>query len=174
MKNHHKSVNEMSSGGKLFFSRIFPLIFIVIGGSVGAFGTRNLIRAKASTEWPSVQGEIIKSFVDRKESHDSDGRHSTTYHAEIQYNYSVDNSDFTGDRVAYGDYGSSDPSHAREVVSRYPTGRKVAVYYMPGKPAESLLETGIKGQSFFLPIFGLVFFSVGLFMAVKLPGTLKK
>jgi len=158
---------------QFFFSRIFPLIFVVVGASVVFFGIRGLTRARASIEWPSTQGTIVESSVERHRSSGSNGS-STTYHAEILYEFVVDGTTYNGDRVAYGDYGSSSPSHARHIVNRYPEGKSIAVYYMPGNPEECLLEPGMKGQSWFLPGIGLIFFTAGSLMAVFLPKALKK
>jgi len=157
-----------------FFARIFPLIFILVGAGTGFFGVRGLIRANASTNWPTAEGRVMASSVDRRRSSSSNGGSSTTYHAEILYEYSVDDTTFDGNRVAYGDYGSSSPSHARRVVNRYPVGKTVMVHYMSDNPEESLLEPGIQLQSWFLPGFGLLFFTVGSLMAVYLPRAMGK
>ncbi len=163
----------MSPGMKFFFSRIFPLIFIVVGGSVLFVGLRGLVRAKASVDWPNTQGEIVESSVDRRRSSGSNGS-STTYHAEILYEFSVDGTTFNGSRVAYGDYGSSNPSHARRIVNNYPEGKRVTVYYMPGNPEESLLEPGVQAKTWFVPGFGLIFFTAGSLMAAFLPKAIRK
>ena len=168
------SSKQMSPGMKVFFSRIFPLIFVIVGASVAFFGIRGLIRAKASVDWPATQGKVLESSVERHRSSDSKRRSSTTYRAEILYEFSVEGTTFNGDRVAYGDYGSSNSSHARRVVNRYPKGKSVTVHYMPGNPEECLLEPGLKGQSWFLPGFGLIFFTVGSVMAVFLPRAMRK
>jgi hypothetical protein len=164
----------MTPGMKFFFSRIFPFIFIAVGAGVLFFGVRGLIRAKASMNWPEVPGTVVSSRVDRQHSTNSDGRSSTTYHAEINYRYTVAGTTYHGSRVAYGDYGSSSSSHARKIVNRYPEGKKVTVRYMPEDPEECLLESGMKAQSWFMPVFGLVFFVIGCIMAVKLPGAMAR
>ena len=168
------SSRQMPPGIKFFFSRIFPLIFVVVGAGVGFFGIRGFIRARASVDWPTVQGKVVASSVERQRSSSSNGGSSTTYHAEILYEFSVEGTTFNGDRVAFGDYGSSNPSHARRIVNRYPTGKSVSVHYMPGNPEECLLEPGIKAQSWFLPAFGLIFFTVGSLMAILLPKAVRK
>ena len=168
------SSKPMSPALRFFFSRILPLIFIVAGVSVAYFGFRGLVRAKASLDWPSAPGKIIASSVEKHRSSRSNGRSSTTYHAEIRYAFSVDGRSLTGSRVAYGDYGSSDPDHAREIAGRYPVGKPVTVYYMPENPEESLLEPGLKWQAWMMPAFGLVFFFVGGLMAVLLPKAMAK
>ncbi|AKJ64909.1 DUF3592 domain-containing protein [Kiritimatiella glycovorans] len=168
------SSRKMSPGKKFFFSRIFPLVFVVIGAGTAFLGIRGLIRAKASVDWPSTQGKVVESSVERRRSSGRKGGSSTTYHAEIMYEFTVEDTLFNGDRVAYGDYSSSSPSRARRIVNRYPKGKSVTVHYMPGNPEECLLEPGVKGQSWFLPGFGILFFTAGSLMAAFLPGTINK
>jgi len=173
MRNSSSS-KQMPPAVRFFFSRIFPLIFIVVGASVAFFGIRGLIRAKASMKWPTTQGKVVASSVESHHSSNSNGGSSTTYHAEILYEFAVGDTTFNGNRVAYGDYGSSSPSHARRIVNRYPEGKSVTVHYMPGNPEECLLEPGMKMQSWFLPAFGLIFLTVGSLMAVFLPRLMRR
>ncbi len=173
MRISSSSSKPMSPAMKFFFSRIFPFIFVIVGASVAFFGIRGLVRAKASMDWPGTPGKVIESSVGRRRSSGSNGGSSTTYHAEILYEFTVESTKFNGNRVAYGDYGSSNPSHARRVVNRYPKGKNVTVHYMPGNPEECLLEPGLKGQSWFLPGVGLIFFVVGSGMAVFLPRAMR-
>lgn len=170
MRISSSSSKPMSPGMRFFFSRIFPLIFVAVGASVAFFGIRGLIRAKASVAWPTTQGKVVSSSVEYHKGDEGGG----TYHAEVMYDFNINDTTFSGNRIAYGDYGSSNPSHAREVVNRYPTGQGVTVHYMPGNPEECLLEPGVKGQSFFLPGFGLIFFTVGTVMAAFLPRAMRK
>ncbi len=168
------SRKQMPPRMKFFVSRIFPLIFVVVGGACAFFGLRGLVRAKASVDWPATEGTVAESSVERKRSTGSRRGSSTTYHARVRYKFSVDGTVYSGDRVAYGDYGSSNSSHANGVVKRYPEGKQVTVHYMPGNPEECLLETGAKAQAWFLPLFGLVFFTVGILMAVFIPKGLRQ
>ncbi len=159
----------MGPGMRFFFSRIFPLPFVIAGAATLYFGVHGIILANASAKWPTARGKVLESKVEQHS--DSDG---TTYHAEILYEFSVEDVIFKGNRVSYGDYGSSSPSHANRVVNNYPKGKKVEIHYMPEKPEECLLEPGLKGQSFFMPLFGLIFFGVGCLMVVFLPRLMKK
>ncbi len=150
-------------------ARLFPLLFTLVGGVVAYLGVGDLFAAKASQDWPTVRGVIISSSVERQDDRGSSDRDSTTYHAQIIYEFWVDEMKFTGDRVAFGEFGSSDPAHARRIVSRYPNGESVAVYYSEADPTECLLEPGIKAQAWFLPGVGLLFFIVGIFLVVYIP-----
>lgn len=173
----YSSRREMGPGMKFFFARIFPFIFVIIGASVTYFGVRNLCRASESAEWPTAPGQIIKSSVESHRSTSGSGsnsRSSTTYHAEILYKYSVDGTQYNGTTVAFGDYGSSDPSHANQIVRKYPEGKSVTIYYMPDDNSQCVLEPGMQGQAWFLPVFGAIFLIAGVGLAVFLPRTVKQ
>lgn len=149
---------------KFFFARIFPYPFVILGGLVLFFGVRNILHAGASTSWPTVSGVVRDSGVESES-----GENGATYHARIWYEYTADGIKHSGSRVAFGDYGSSDPSHAQNIVNRYPVGMGVTVHYLSSNPDESVIETGVKSQAYFVPMGGLVFLTMGLLMAVFLP-----
>ena len=159
-----------SPGMKLIFSRIFPWPFILMGAGILFFGGRELVRARESTSWPVAKGIIQNSSV-QDQSGDDGGR---THHAEIRYEYTIHGVIHGGSRVAYGDYGSSDSSHAQQIVNRYPKGKEISVYYLPSNHKECLLEPGITLQAWFMPGAGFLFFSVGILMAIFLPKAMAK
>jgi hypothetical protein len=132
------------------------ILFLLIGLVVAGFGVRTIIRAGQSESWPTVEGVVKVSEVDRR--HDKDG---TTYHADVMYEYTVDGTLYSCDRVSYGDYGSSNSSHARRVCNRYPQGQTVVVYYDPGDPEEAVLEAGRTWATFAVAGFGAIFALVG-------------
>jgi hypothetical protein len=147
----------------ILFFLIIPILFAVIGAHVAYIGVRDLIRAKASVAWPTSPGKVLSSSV--VQNRDSEGDLGA-YHAEVVYEFNVNNTTFSGKRIAYGDYGSGNPSHAQEIVNRYPQDKNVPVSYMPNNPKECLLEVGVKGQAFCVPAIGLLFFTVGILLAV--------
>ena len=124
----------------------------LIGICVYHSGFRDLEQAKASVAWPTSPGKVLSSSV-VEGLRDDDG---VTYYAKVVYEFNVNNTTYSGDRIAYGDGGTSDPSHAQEIVIRYPQDKNVTVYYMPNNPKECLLEVGVKGQAFIKPGIGLV------------------
>ena len=162
--------NQMSPGMRFFFSRVFPLPFMLIGALTLYFGVRGIYRANESTMWPVADGTIQNSAVEYHSSSEGGG----TYHAEVLYQFTVDGQTRSGNKVAFGDYGSSNPSHAQSIVNRYPRGGKVKVHYLTGDPDTCILEPGLHGQAWFLPGCGLIFFVVGSLMAVFLPRLMKK
>ena len=114
------------------------------------------------------------STVEYQRNTDSNHGGGGSYHAKVFYAYQVKGTAYSGDRVAYGDYGASNPSHAQDIVNRYPVGKRVPVYYMPDEPKECVLEPGLKAQAWIVPGMGMVFFSVGAAMAIFMPRAVAK
>ncbi len=160
----------MSPWMRFFFARLFPLPFILIGTLTLYHGGKHLQRARESVSWPTAEGVIQRSSVEYHRSSKGGG----TYHAEVMYEFTVNDRVFSSDQVAFGDYGSSNPSHARRIVNSYSQGNKVTVRYLRENPEVSVLEPGMKGQVWFLPAFGLIFLTAGCLMAVCLPRQMAK
>ena len=157
-----------------FFERIFPWVVTVSGMSIVAWGVQGLLMASDSVEWPRAQGTIMLSKVRVLESYGSNGLLEYTYSADIQYRFVVQQREYTGARVAYGDFSSGSSSRFEEIVARYPTGRQVEVYYLPSDPAECVLEPGRHVENW-APIFsGGVLIMVGVGMTMFLSRALKR
>jgi hypothetical protein len=153
----------------LFFGRFFPAGFILIGGLTLFLGLREMMAAQKSTKWPAIPGTVKSSGVEWSSgsSHDA-----ASAYAKVVYTYEVGGRLHTSDKVLYGDYGSSDSSHADSIASQYTPGRAVTVYYDPTDPSTAVLKPGINGGCLFLPIFGGVFLLTGLALAWFLPSVL--
>ena len=174
-------MNEMrrntlvKSAGKVSFiaTYVFPWPFLIAGIIMLIIGFRGIQSARASTSWPGAEGKITSSEVKQSSSRSTStkgrSRTSTTYHAKIRYSYSVDGQSHESKRVAFGDYGSSNSSHARGIVAKYPMGTSVKVFHDPDSPGNSVLEPGMKTQALILPGIGVVFTIVGLAMVIFLP-----
>ena len=170
LKENVMSHHSMSPVTKFMFKYLFPWPFVIAGGSLLYSGVSELMLARASEGWPTADGVIVNSGV---EYHDSD-EGSGTYHAEVSYDYKVDGVEMDNDVVAYGEYGSSNSGHAKGIVSRYPEGKVVKVYYKPDEVAESVLEPGVSGQAYLMPAGGLIFFSLGVVLVFVLPKQIEK
>lgn len=156
---------QESARSRSAFNRLFPIPFLLAGVVILFLGGRNLYRAIASTAWPTAQGVIQHSSVER----DVDSRHRSTYRAVVTYNFTVDDMPHECARVFFGDYGSNKPSHARRIVKAYPAGKQVTVSYNPEDLELCVLEPGIRGLSWLLPVLGVAFFGLGVFLVVYLP-----
>lgn len=153
---HFLSKNYMKSKIETAIATVLGLSFMVAGMSVIPMGYKELKNAQDSLKWPATDGVIISSEI--KENKDED---STTYEANVRYEFSVEKKLYSSDNISFGQYSSSDPEHARQIVRRYPKGQKVSVNFNPTHPNESVLEPGVTYVSYLPLVIGVVFFGVG-------------
>jgi hypothetical protein len=138
----------------------FGFVFVAAGVAMSYFGVRTFQNAQASTEWPSVRGQVTESRVG---THDSDG--TTMYSAEVVYEYTVNDRHYVNDRIKFGEGSSSNPRPAHNTVAAYPVGASVDVYYSPDDPLNAVLEPGKSGFGVWaLPGMGGCFALAGLFV----------
>jgi hypothetical protein len=175
------------------------VLFAAAGVTVLIFGMAQINKAKASAHWPSVAG-VIKFSEIRSETRtrtdstssrqdrngnggvtinigtdsDRNTRTETTHYADIGYAYAVDGAAFNETRVNFGSNGSGSWAKVQDVVDRYPVGKTVDVFYNPAKPSESVLEPGMTGGAYFLPVFGGVFALIGVGAIVATAIAMKK
>lgn len=58
----------------------------------------------------------------------------------LDYTYSVNGREFTGNCLCYGYIGTNTPEAAQAMISRYPAGAVVPLHYDPARPEYSVLE----------------------------------
>ena len=144
---------------------ILGLIFAIIGGIVFfTWGLPPVQYADTSKNWPSVTGEITRSevFTYRKE-----GR--TQYLPDIVYKYRVAGKPYTSSRIIIGDPPyRSNISPAKRLLTEYPLGKRVEVFYDPVVPSSAALKPGVRKNDLFLlmitgllPILGIMLFIRG-------------
>jgi hypothetical protein len=166
------------------------ILFLIVGGLAASyFGWRSVSRSLASTDWPSVDGKIIESGVEEERTRHSGSAkkdaplNQKTYRPKIAYSYKVDEQEYTGSRIGYGDHGFIGKSKkitingvtyrnsnfeakaaAQKIAKHYHTVKKISVFYMPDNPGESLLEPGFSYKFFAWPLVGIVIFVIGVFI----------
>jgi len=134
-----------SKGSKIFgilFLGFFFFICVGVGAIAIYSGISDIIHTKASLDWPHTDGTVTKSAFKKSKGSSSKGSSggSVVWYADIEYEYTVDGQPYTHYRVSFGEYGSSDQSHAKAILDRYPVGKTVTVYHKPGEPNEAVLE----------------------------------
>lgn len=141
------------------------LLVLGLGTFVVLISVVGLTKFRASKTWLWTTGQITSAEMEKRLSR---GRsRSVTYHAAIVYDYSVQGTKYSGHRVAFGEYGSSNPNHAREILNRYPLGRQVDVYYNPSKPQDSVLERRLGRAVYIGLLVGAAVFALGLLLTIK-------
>ena len=89
------------------------------------------------------------------------------FSAGISYTYTVDEMLLEGTRVTFGDFSSSDRTHALELLPRYGIGQNVAVYFDPEQPTASVLERTMGANWLFIFIPAL-FIIIIIFQLIKM------
>lgn len=147
---------------------ILGLLFFAAGiGMVFWWGIPTLQKAKASTSWPTTRGVVVASDIERDVSEDHDDRRSVTYHARVTCEYTVAGTIYNCNTVSFGQYGSSNRNHARQIVNRYPVGKTVDVHYDPEKPASAVLEPGVSLISYLALGAGIMVGLAGAMLLIK-------
>ena len=123
-------------------------------------------KAKASTQWPKASGEITNSKLISKRTR-SKKRTKTTYRAAIAFKYFIKNRVHIGDEVYIGHSNTSSSRFSAErILSRYPIGKDVSVYYDPKNPNYGILEPGTQMLHYLMLGGSLLFILIGLLMTV--------
>ena len=145
-------------------NNLIPLIFAVVGFVLIYMYFKNLARVRASEGWPASQGTILESWVRESTTTDDDGSTSSHYYPEVRYAYQVVGVEYQGDKLTFGPKSGSAQSKAAQVVSNYPKGATVTVYYDPQKPSTSVLERNVSKS---LLLYGMIFIIIGIFFYFK-------
>jgi hypothetical protein len=117
---------------------VFGILFVLGGlGGIG-YGVHTTFQASRMERWPTAEALVIHSRV-RVQTPDEGG--SSTYIADIRYQYEVGGGTYTSDRITSAGYGTSNSSRAKAMVHRYPVGEKVTAHYDPGDVSYAVLET---------------------------------
>jgi len=154
---YQSNTNLKDVKGGIWFIRGFLGLFVAVGLGLIISGVSDIMTAKSSESWPSVQGVVLKSKVSVDNSGDG-----TTYGADVIYRYKVSGESYKGDKVTISEVSTSSGNRARKIVKRYRKGKKVTVYYDSDEPKTSVLERGLSGSSWFMPGLGSLFFLVPL------------
>lgn len=84
------------------------------------------------------------------------GTSGKRYYAEVSYEFTVGDVDFTGDRIVFEYLRKGSITTAKGIVNRYRKGKKVTVFYMPKDPKQSVLQPGFQLRAVGWPIGGLI------------------
>jgi hypothetical protein len=113
----------------------------VILGGFSIWGVTQLYESIRGYSWPHVNGTVISSAA-RSERMNSGKGEWISHWPEVRYEYIVGNRRVTADRIRFIVRGMNEKETQR-VVSSYPMGKAVTVYYDPWDASTSVLEPGI-------------------------------
>jgi len=145
---------------------IVGVVFIISSWMVYTnFSVPMVEEATVSETWPTTTGLITNSNIQQSES---DG--TTMYAAKINYDFTVDNKSYSGDRITLTS-GNSTTSSIREVkkeLQAYPTGTNVKVYYDPELPNNAVLQPGADFFTKLIKYAPFIFGFIGVIMMWQL------
>jgi len=162
----------MSTEGQDTFSKILPFIFFIVGAAMLVVGIVLALNAHQSIQWPTVEAKIIKSEIYTELPSATNDNKRPIYYPIIEYQYIVDETQYIGNRISFGRYGSSNINYSKNVISLYPINSIQVIHYKKDNPATSVLEPGVHFNTFIVGFFGIAFMIVSIiswYMLVKLP-----
>lgn len=122
------------------------LIAVIIVGIAAVFGLifyASGQKNKAAAGWPTVPGKVVSSEVQTLRS-GGGGPNDLSFEPNVVYSYTVDGQTFSGNKVNFSAFRSTNKAAPQKTVDRYLPGTEVTVHYNPKKPQEAVLE--ILGQ----------------------------
>jgi len=129
--------------------------FGFFGALVLVTGAKDVWRAIASSRWPRVPAEVVRSEVTSEPTSSSDRNAGTMYRARLLFAYEVDGQLYTTERIRFGEaLGSGDPSEPQLDRLRYPEGARVSVVYDTKHPAVAAARPGFKAFALVAPVAG--------------------
>jgi hypothetical protein len=132
-----------------FFTHVFSWLLVVFGVSLSKKSLLAWLRAVKSKRWPTAEGRVVSCSID---FHSTSEDGPDIRYARIEYRYVVGGEEHTGARISFADL-SHTGANAEAYVTKHPKGSRVLVYHDPLRPADALLEPGVRVQV----IFGLCF-----------------
>src|SRR6266481_1968507 len=129
----------------------FRMASSALGALLVLLALRNAWRGYGSRRWPQTPGRITRSFV----LVGDDGGGSDTYTPQIEYEYTVEGTDYRGRLLQHGQIGSWNRERAEQVIARYPSGANAIVFFDPRRPTTAVLSQGLSRGNLAIALAGL-------------------
>ena len=116
-----------------FSPYVVILAMITVTGIIATvWGWLIIARVKKTKQWPSIEGEIVKSRrgLDRND-----------LLPDIEFHYTVQGRAYTKSQEFPADL-TPDEAFTDNFLKKYPVGARVTVYYDPYDPEQATLEKG--------------------------------
>ncbi|WP_321296362.1 DUF3592 domain-containing protein [Marinifilum fragile] len=122
-----------------FGTLVFAIVFFVGGLMAWQHFTKPMLEeAKESEHWPTVQGIITVSELNKTRNNDG----NDMYSANVHYTYIVKDKTYSSSGIKSVDGSTSIKSSVKNTIKKYAKGKNVKVYYDPEFPETAVLEPG--------------------------------
>ena len=139
--------------------------FIVMGTGMLLLLTNSLIKASASSRWPSVLGELQSSEIKKVTVTTGRGASRSSIGGDMTnflYSYEVNGQSYSSKRVTFSDYITKTRKALDSVVRISEKRDLIDVYYNPDKHKESVLIPGISIYNILPYITASLFLGIGI------------
>ena len=150
-------------------------LLLLVGGLIIVAFLLTVWKGLRTRCWPVTFGRVITSGVTAAKSEDMPEESSLPDQAKVVYEYEVEGKRYTADTLQIRGNMQTARSvcRERELLSRYPPGTSVLVYYNPAKLEEAVLQPGVPKGLLPLTAGGAVLFLVGLGLISIFTGAMK-
>ncbi|NBV22153.1 MAG: DUF3592 domain-containing protein [Proteobacteria bacterium] len=137
----------MNAGG--FLLLCFGLFWSGITLTFDSFIARTFYHRLHAQDYAGAPGRVTRSEIIRTRG----SKGSTSYRPKIHFSYTVNGTEYTSEKLHYGEEGSSDARWAEQIVKTFPVGQSITARYDVANPGDAVLLTGLEGSELFLALF---------------------
>jgi len=154
------------STGLLFLACCAFGAFLIYRGVSAAY------EGAVSGRWPATPGQISRSAAYWDWARTGIRNNVLAYRLDLAYDYDVQGRRYQGQRVSFSSW---DPKTSLNLFNgwtaqRYPVGARVAVYFDPHDPANSVIEPGIRASAWTAVLLGMILIWIGFRFRYVPPG----
>jgi len=119
---------------------------------------------EGTKHWLATEGTVISTTVETSMGYSEHRGNTIRYSPSVKYTYSVDGKTQNGDHVTFSNRSTRIQSTAEAVISKYPVGSTITVFYNPEAHHQSVLEPGggSPAQNYYLAFLGSLIFIFGI------------
>ena len=140
---------------------IFGAVFSLAGLLIVALAAWQIYEIARGQFWTETRCTMLRSGIVSSTS----SRSATTYRPDVEYSYSFDGRNYTGNRLTLPGISFSSSDEARQAIEDYPRGATVACYVNSSLPSESVLDRSPLHFSLHRNVLGmLIAFGIGGFL----------
>ncbi|MRR39066.1 DUF3592 domain-containing protein [bacterium] len=141
------------------------LVISLLGIFMIVSALRRRRQEESSAGWPGVQARVIESALEKASRTNVDGPDTTEFIPHVRYAYTVLGREYTSNRISFAPL-TTNQSPAEQILSRYPAGATVMVYYNPAQPDQAVLERS-GGSLWVSLVIGILMIVAGIYYAIK-------
>lgn len=120
------------------------IVVVLLAGLVigGWYGPGLLIKANATADWPTVQGEVVECGTE------APAKSGQSWHLALFYRYELDGAVYRSNRWnVHGTRKLDGRGEAEALARNYAPGDAITVHYDPENPSNAVLEPGGSGEA---------------------------